>query len=699
MIIRILVCTLLITGYLNALVSNDPCAKLKCKKPDVPCLEKSGSSTNCKCAKSCNTKNSEESKSIVTSKFGNITLKFDSRVVPLAKQGGVSCYQSACMNGGTCYTNYNAYTTPVTTTTTTTTSSPIPPPLCSCQAQFYGSRCELYNSGGSQVQEGWNNLCRVYNDKNMNVCQNGGQCVYISDNKVACVCPSTFVGQYCEIPVYEQCTGPAQGQCHREHGTCLPSGECKCEPNYGGPKCENRISTTVQVYTTQPTQAPTQACLSYYCQNGGTCRPMNVDPYVACICPPNFTGQRCEIYIAPQTLPTVPPTQPPTQPTLPPSPCQTQQYCLNGGTCEPSAYQPYAYCLCPLNFSGTRCEIYVPPQTFPTQPPTLPPTQPPAPVSPCQSQNYCVNGGTCRPTNYSPYAICICLPNYTGSRCEICIGLPPSLPTQPPTQPPAPVSPCLTQQYCLNGGTCRATNYSPYAICICSPNYTGSKCEIYIAPPVTMPTPPPTPVSPCQTSQYCLNGGSCRATNYSPYAICICPPNFTGVRCEICISAPAPATPAPVIPTCSSSNCQNGGTCQSNNPYTYCSCPPNYTGSRCEICIGGPNFVAPVTSMPRCNFTVTVKNDGAYNARFKLLYTIDGITQPILVSNVIPLGGSTSLTIPHFSKDLIVITERQSFSWNTMFTDSGIDIATKCTKCYKVWGTLIGSPQWDHVLC
>lgn len=62
----------------------------------------------------------------------NATLKFSSRSIPFAKQGGVSCYQSPCMNGGTCFTNYNIYTTAPTTTTTTTTTSyyTYAPPLC-----------------------------------------------------------------------------------------------------------------------------------------------------------------------------------------------------------------------------------------------------------------------------------------------------------------------------------------------------------------------------------------------------------------------------------------------------------------------------------------------------------------------------------------------------------------------------------------
>ncbi|RMZ96451.1 neurogenic locus notch -like protein [Brachionus plicatilis] len=696
----------------------DPCSELKCKKPLTACPETRDGQESCQCAIKCS--QTEPKSKLVTTKFGNLTLKFDSRVVPLAKQGGASCYQSACMNGGTCYTNYNVYNTqPITTTTTT--SAPSIRPLCSCQAQFSGSRCELYNPSNNVPQEGWNNLCRVYNDKNMNICQNGGQCVYISDNKVACVCPSTFVGQYCEIPVYEECSGPANAQCHREYGKCLPNGDCQCNPNHTGTKCDIPISSTAQVNpvtTTRATQSPVQSCLTYFCQNGGTCRPTNYDPYVICLCPPSFTGSRCEIYVSPPT---------PQPQTAPPSPCQTQQYCYNGGTCQPSSYKPFAYCLCPIGYTGTRCEI------------CLTVTTPaPSPVSPCSNQQYCYNGGTCQPSSYEPFAYCLCPIGYTGSRCEICLT---TIATQPATLPPSPcqtqqycynggtcqpssykpfayclcpigytgtrceicltvttpapspVSPCSNQQYCLNGGTCRATNYSPYAICICPPNYTGTKCEICIAAPVTVPA---TTKSTCQTQVFCLNGGTCRPTNYSPYAMCICPPNYTGSRCEICVSSPVTSSPG-----CLANYCLNGGTCESisMDPYVSCRCPPNFTGTRCEICVGsGPGTSGLSSGTPRCNFTVSVRNDGAYVARFKLMYSIDGITQPLEVSNSIAARQTQSITIPYFAKDLVVISEKLFFDWYTIFTDTGINMQTKCTKCYKVWGA-VTNPQWDYLLC
>jgi hypothetical protein len=80
----------------------------------------------------------------------------------------------------------------------------------SCQNQFTGSRCELYNSNSNQnsqtssnTNNNYNannnnnnnnnyvntnnvipqptNLCNVYTSMNRNICQNGGQCVFISN--------------------------------------------------------------------------------------------------------------------------------------------------------------------------------------------------------------------------------------------------------------------------------------------------------------------------------------------------------------------------------------------------------------------------------------------------------------------------------------------------------------------------------------
>ena len=61
------------------------------------------------------------------------------------------------------------------------------------------------------------NICQIYASRNMNVCQNGGHCVYLGPGQIACVCPSHFYGTYCEVPVYNRCLGSLNSQCHQEH--------------------------------------------------------------------------------------------------------------------------------------------------------------------------------------------------------------------------------------------------------------------------------------------------------------------------------------------------------------------------------------------------------------------------------------------------------------------------------------------------
>ena len=83
----------------------------------------------------------------------------------------------------------------------------------------------------------------------------------------------------------------------------------------------------------------------------------------------------------------------------------------------------------------------------------------------------------------------------------------------------------------------------------------------------------------------------------------------------------------------------------------------------------------------------------------KIFYTIDNINQPIYVSKDISFVGETvSATIPWFSKNIVVSGEGLGFSWYTIFTDSNINTAQYCTKCYKVWGD-VSNPRWDYIAC
>ncbi|XP_068190078.1 versican core protein [Antennarius striatus] len=72
---------------------------------------------------------------------------------------------------------------------------------------------------------------------------------------------------------------------------------------------------------------------------------------------------------------------------------------------------------------------------------------------------------------------------------------------------------------------------------------------------------------PCSTSM-CQNGGSCYENGAQ--AICLCAPGFTGQLCETDVD------------DCQSNPCLNGGTCLDGVTSFSCFCLPSYTGEFCE---------------------------------------------------------------------------------------------------------------------
>ncbi|VEL43306.1 unnamed protein product [Protopolystoma xenopodis] len=70
-----------------------------------------------------------------------------------------------------------------------------------------------------------------------------------------------------------------------------------------------------------------------------------------------------------------------------------------------------------------------------------------------------MNGGTC--VDAGDKNNCICLPGFTGKKCEVNINE------------------CNTMP-CVNGGTCRDLNNS--FECLCPPGFRGSDCRISKGP-------------------------------------------------------------------------------------------------------------------------------------------------------------------------------------------------------------------------
>ncbi|CAH1779467.1 unnamed protein product [Owenia fusiformis] len=113
--------------------------------------------------------------------------------------------------------------------------------------------------------------------------------------------------------------------------------------------------------------------------------------------------------------------------------------------------------------------------------------------------------------------------------------------------------PCTTNS-CGTNGACTGDNYFHY--CVCSGNFTGSRCQYDTN---------------TLCSNYCQNGGSCSVT-LKGLVWCQCPDGFLGQRCET--NATDPCYKAP---------CLNGGTCIGTLGYSYCSCATGFLGSTCSV--------------------------------------------------------------------------------------------------------------------
>ena len=121
---------------------------------------------------------------------------------------------------------------------------------------------------------------------------------------------------------------------------------------------------------------------------------------------------------------------------------------------------------------------------------------------------------------------------------------------------------------CLNNATCvnrlNNQNSSSDYLCICSPGFTGSRCESF--------------KDPC-ASHPCPLGGTCVNLSDTVYQ-CMsnkqmtCPEGFYGLNCQLDINECA---------TNSTYLCHNNSTCINTFGSFLCQCLTGFTGARCEL--------------------------------------------------------------------------------------------------------------------
>ncbi|XP_052130857.1 prolow-density lipoprotein receptor-related protein 1 isoform X2 [Frankliniella occidentalis] len=198
-------------------------------------------------------------------------------------------------------------------------------PKCMCAPGFAGERCEK--------------------DKCKDFCKNGGKCI-AGTKKQYCQCPSRYAGPLCEVDLCNcscenrgqhcPCVFPPPEICHSNvvqkcrPGMCKNGGDCiesrgspvcRCIPDYNGPECETY-------------QGSNHACVNF-CQNRGACHLDGTgDP--SCSCLDGWFGTRCE-----KT-----------------SHCKPG-YCLNSGHCPDTDEDLEPTCICPVDYTGKRCQTAV----------------------------------------------------------------------------------------------------------------------------------------------------------------------------------------------------------------------------------------------------------------------------------------------------------------------------------------------------
>ncbi|XP_074663092.1 uncharacterized protein LOC141915457 [Tubulanus polymorphus] len=121
---------------------------------------------------------------------------------------------------------------------------------CICPSPFSGDFCDQMDADANNddgVDISHNNFTDACKNRTDN-CQNNGTCYTYEENKIACLCTTGFIGNYCEFAI-DFCEGYplpnlAEKLCGK-NGRCVnsPTGySCRCNRGFAGPNCNEDIS-------------------------------------------------------------------------------------------------------------------------------------------------------------------------------------------------------------------------------------------------------------------------------------------------------------------------------------------------------------------------------------------------------------------------------------------------------------------------